>query len=361
MVEIAGQVKCWLQEGKKVALATVIATERSAPRSPGAAMAVTERLELVGSVSGGCVEAAVAQEALEVLATGRPARLTYGISDEDAASVGLSCGGIVHIFVEALPAWPEGLFVRLCQALEAEVPVALLTEVGGPTPGAKMAVTSDAQWGTLGLPRLEPQIAADARAMLEGGETGVRRYPGPVEVFCQSFVPPPRLYIFGATDHAAALVRLGKLLGYHVTVCDARAAFAVPARFPEADAVVVQWPHEFLATAPVDSRTAICVFTHDAKFEVPLLKVALEGPAGYIGVLGSRRTHEARCRALLEEGVPADRLGRLRAPIGLDLGARTPAEIAVAIAAEMIAVRSGRLSARGAVAGTAPAGQPSPA
>jgi xanthine dehydrogenase accessory factor len=350
MVEIASQIDRWLAEGKRVALATVIATERSAPRPPGAVMAVTEGYDLVGSVSGGCVEAAVAQEAVDVLLTGRPRRLAYGISDEDAAAVGLSCGGIVHIFVESLAAWPPGLFRALREAAERQEPVALVTAVSGPASGAKMLVSDATHEGTLGLPPLESRIVEDARTLLARGETGVRRYTPTggaeeevVEVFLQSFVPPPRLYVFGATDHAGALVRIGKLLGYHVTVCDARAAFAVPQRFPEADDVVVRWPHEFLAEAPVDVRTAICVFTHDAKFEVPLLKVALEGPAGYIGVLGSRRTHEARCRALVAEGVPPGRLARLRAPIGLDIGARTPAEIAVAIAAEMIALRSGRL------------------
>jgi xanthine dehydrogenase accessory factor len=181
-----------------------------------------------------------------------------------------------------------------------------------------------------------------------------------VEVFIDAFAPPPKMYIFGATTHAAAVARIGKFLGYRVTVCDARAALATPERIPDADAIVVRWPDEFLAEAPVDRRTVICVLTHDPKFDTPLLEVVLTTSAGYIGALGSRRTHEARCRRLREAGVSEDALARIRAPIGLDLGARTPEEVAVAIAAEIVAFRYGRPGGLLAARPGRAAGEPMP-
>ncbi len=346
MRDVLDRVERWLHEGKKVAVATVIAIERSAPRDPGAVLAVTEDMEMAGSVSAGCVEAAVAEETAEIIRTGRPKRLTYGIADEEAFAVGLSCGGVVHFF--AAPLRMDEIFRALASAIRAEDPVVLATEVLGPHTGARMLIAPNRIVGALGDPDLEKAVAADARAMLEQAQTGTRRYgvrgepPGEAEVFIESFAPPPRMYVFGATTHAAAAVRMGKLLGYRVTLCDARAALATPDRFPGADEVVVEWPDEFLARAPVDRRTVICVLTHDPKFDIPLLQAALRTPAAYIGALGSRRTHEARCRKLVEAGVPEEALVRIRAPIGLDIGGRTPEEVAVAIAAEIIALRSGR-------------------
>lgn len=345
MKDVLDRVEQWLAEGKRVGLATVIGTERSAPRDPGAVMAVTEDLEVAGSVSGGCVEAAVIEEAAEVIRTGRPKRVTYGISDEDAIAVGLSCGGIVHIFVERVTGTGE-LFAAFARAVREDLPVALATEVTGPHAGAKMLVAPDRTLGGFGDPELDGQVTADARALLERARTAARRYGAgaraDVEVFINAFAPAPAMYLFGATAHAAAVARIGKLLGYRVTVCDARAALATRARIPDADAIAVQWPDEFLAHSPVDRRTAICILTHDPKFDLPLLQVALTTSAGYIGILGSRRTHAARCTALRAAGVPADALTRVRAPIGLDLGARTPEEVAVAIAAEIIALRDER-------------------
>jgi xanthine dehydrogenase accessory factor len=347
MKDVLDHVERWLADGKRVGLATVIGTERSAPRDPGAVMAVTEDLEVAGSVSGGCVEAAVIEEAAEVIRTGRPRRVTYGISDEDAIAVGLSCGGIVHIFVERLPGAAE-IFAAFARAVRKDLPVALATEVTGPHAGAKMLVAPDRTLGGFGDPALDGEVTADARAMLDRAQTGARRYGAgarertDVEVFINSFAPAPAMYLFGATTHAAAVARIGKFLGYRVTVCDARAALATRARIPAADAIAVEWPDEFLARSPVDRRTVICILTHDPKFDLPLLKVALTTSAGYIGILGSRRTHEARRTALREAGVPEAALARVRAPIGLDLGARTAEEVAVAIAAEIIALRYGR-------------------
>jgi xanthine dehydrogenase accessory factor len=202
--------------------------------------------------------------------------------------------------------------------------------------------------GSLGTDRLDAAVDDDARGLLAQGVTGIRRYGadgerlgGELSVFVNSFAPPPRMYVFGAIDFAAAVARVGKFLGYHVTVCDARPVFATKARFPDADAVVVDWPHRFLAGVEVDARTVIAVLTHDPKFDVPVLEVALRTPAGYIGAMGSRRTHEDRLDRLREIGLTEGELSRLRSPIGLDLGARTPEETAVSIAAELIQLRWG--------------------
>jgi len=243
----------------------------------------------------------------------------------------------------------DSILDTLLAALSESEPVALVTVVGGPGMGAKALVTPSDILGSLGNPALDRAVIGAARAMLRHGRTGTRRLgehgeerEDAVEVFVQSFAPPPCMYVFGAIDFSRATVRMGKLLGYHVTVCDARATFATPKRFPEADAVVVRWPHEFLAEVPVDERTALCVLTHDPKFDVPLLMAAVRTPAGYIGAMGSRRTHRDRMLRLREEGVDAEALRRIRGPIGLDIGARTPEEVAVAIAAEIIALRYGR-------------------
>jgi xanthine dehydrogenase accessory factor len=230
--------------------------------------------------------------------------------------------------------------------------VALVTVVDGPGVGSKAVVTDASVIGTLGNEALERAVIGDARSMLAQGTTGRRHY-GPrgeqrgdaVEVFVQAFAPAPRMYVFGAIDFSRATVRMGKLLGYHVTVCDARATFATRKRFPEADEVVVEWPHEFLTQAPVDQRTVLCVLTHDPKFDVPLLVEAVKTRAAYVGAMGSRRTHTDRVRRLRDEGVGEVDIRRIRGPIGLDIGARTPEEVAVAIAAEIIALRYGKRAA----------------
>jgi xanthine dehydrogenase accessory factor len=246
-----------------------------------------------------------------------------------------------------------GILARWHEALAGRSPVAVATVVEGPSMGGKLLVTPEDHVGTMGNEDLDRAVMEAARGMLEGGRTGMRHY-GPrgqrrmedVAVFIQSFAPPPRMYVFGAIDFAGAVARIGKFLGYRVTVCDARAVFATRERFPTADEVVVAWPDEFLQTAEVDGRTVICVLTHDPKFDVPVLKAALETPAGYIGAMGSRRTHDNRTARLKEEGVTEEGLARISSPIGLDIGARTPEETAVAIAAEIIAFRTGHSGGR---------------
>src|SRR5271165_3784212 len=343
----------WWDAGETFGLATVVRTFRSAPREPGAALAVSGDGEVVGSVSGGCVEGAVYELCGEVVASGRPVLQTYGVSDDDAFAVGLTCGGILDIFVESISreTFPE--LGELAAAVERGEPVAVATVISGPGHvGARRVIWGDverASDGSLGSgERLDAALDDDVRGMLAQGLTGVRRYGEHGErrgdelaVFVNSFAPPPRMLVFGAIDFAAAVARVGKFLGYHVTVCDARPIFATKSRFPDADEVIVDWPHRFLAGIEVDARTVICVLTHDPKFDVPVLEVALRTPAGYIGAMGSRRTHEDRLERLRAVGMTEEELARMRSPIGLDLGARTPEETAVSIAAELIQLRWG--------------------
>jgi xanthine dehydrogenase accessory factor len=367
--DILDPISKWWDAGETFGLATVVRTFSSAPREPGAAMAVSADGEVVGSVSGGCVEGAVYELAGEVRASGQAVLQTYGISDDDAFAVGLTCGGIIDMFVEPVSqkTFPE--LGEVAAAVRADEPVAVATVIDGPgVVGARRVIWASRDEpgqangaepgngsgphpssGTLGSgERLDQAVDDDARGMLAQGLTGVRRY-GPdgerrrdeLSVFVQSFAPPPRMLVFGAIDFAAAVARAGKFLGYRVTVCDARPVFATRRRFPDADEVVTDWPHRYLAGQSVDARTVICVLTHDPKFDVPLLEVALRTPAGYIGAMGSRRTHDDRLARLREAGLTDDELARLRSPIGLDLGARTPEETAVAIAAELIQLRWG--------------------
>jgi xanthine dehydrogenase accessory factor len=348
--DILDQITKWWDSGETFGLATVVNTFRSAPRDPGAALAVSGGGEVVGSVSGGCVEGAVYELAREVCETGQPVLQTYGISDDAAFDVGLTCGGIIELFVEPVSRERFLGLGDVAAAIRDEVPVAVATVISGPgVLGARRIIRADAATGSLGAgDRLDAAVDDDARGMLAQGVTGVRHYGehgerrlDDLSVFVQSFAPPPRMLVFGAIDFAAAVARAGKFLGYRVTVCDARPIFATHARFPDADEVIVDWPHRYLAQTPIDSRTVICVLTHDPKFDVPVLEVALRTPAGYIGAMGSRRTHDDRLARLREAGLTEDELTRLRSPIGLDLGARTPEETAVSVAAELIQLRWG--------------------
>jgi xanthine dehydrogenase accessory factor len=330
--DILNPITKWWDSGETFGLATVVRTFRSAPREPGAALAVSGEGEVTGSVSGGCVEGAVYELARDVIETGVPVLQTYGVSDDDAFAVGLTCGGILDVFVE-----------RIGQEEFAELGrIGARRVIGGPA-------DSGAPGGSLGAgDRLDAAVDDDAGGMLAQGLTGVRRYGAHGErrgdelsVFVNSFAPAPRMLVFGAIDFAAAVARVGKFLGYRVTVCDARGLFATQARFPDADDVVVDWPHRYLEGVETDTRTVICVLTHDPKFDVPLLEVALRKPAAYIGAMGSRRTHDDRIARLRGQGLTDAELARLRSPIGLDLGARTPEETAVSVAAELIQLRWG--------------------
>jgi xanthine dehydrogenase accessory factor len=343
--DIASGISAWRATGVRFAIATVVRTWKSAPRQPGASLAVAENGEVVGSVSGGCVEGAVYELAAEVLRSGRPELVTYGVSDDDALEVGLTCGGVVEIFVR--PGHP--LLSDVLSAIDEGRPIAVAQVISGRDDlSGQLVVTPYDATGSLGDRRLDDSIAEQARGLLAAGTTGVlhvgphgeQRQDG-LTVFVESFAPPPRMIVFGAIDFAGAVVRLGKFLGYHVTLCDARPTFATRKRFPAADELVVMWPHRFLEQTAVDERTVICVLTHDPKFDVPLLERALYTPARYIGAMGSRRTHLDRLERLRAAGVTEAALARLSSPIGLDLGARTPEETAVAIAAEIIALAWG--------------------
>ncbi|GGX61756.1 XdhC family protein [Streptomyces hiroshimensis] len=364
MLDIAEELHRWCGEGRAFAVATVVAVEGSAPRQPGAALAVDAEGRAVGSVSGGCVEGAVYDLCRAALESGVSVRERFGHSDEDAFAVGLTCGGAVDVLVVPVPPDAPGRAV-LAEALAAAAagePVALARVVAGPDglPGGALLVRADGGYaGTLaesgGPDGLDRTVAAEAAALLAAGRTGTVtvgsesaagvRCGDPVTVLVESRLPPPRMIVFGAVDFAAALVGAGKFLGYHVTVCDARPVFATAGRFPGADEVAVDWPHRYLdaqqAAGALDARTVLCVLTHDAKFDVPLLERALRLPVAYVGAMGSRRTHEDRLGRLREAGVGERALDRLRSPIGLDLGARTPEETALSIAAEIVAVRHG--------------------
>ncbi|MEP7193522.1 MAG: XdhC family protein [Actinomycetota bacterium] len=344
MHDILNDVLPWYREGTQFAVATVVRTWSSSPKPIGAAMAVAGSGEAVGSVSGGCVEGAVYDVAQQVLQTGQPQMVTYGVSDDDAFSVGLTCGGTIELFVQTMdPDSFEHLQV-LVDAVASHQPVALATVVAGAGDlGGRLVVTPDLTFGSLGRDHLDQAVADDVRGMLANGRTGLlqlgsdgQRRIEDLSVFVESYAPAPKMIVFGAIDFAAAVARIGKFLGYHVTVCDARPVFATRKRFPEVDEVVVMWPHKYLGQVEVDERTVICVLTHDPKFDVPLLAVALRTKAGYIGAMGSRRTNEDRLQRLREIGMSEQELARLSSPIGLDLGARTPEETAVSIAAEII-------------------------
>lgn len=349
MREILPALSRWYAAGEPFGLATVVAVSRSAPRGPGAAMAVGPGDQVVGSVSGGCVEGAVFDLAKEVVESGEARLETFGYSDEDAFAVGLTCGGEITVLVRSVSPAADTSFDEVAASVAGHRPVVVATVTDGPAPrGATLAVWPQEISGTLGSQGLDAAVTADARGELAQGATGLRHY-GPhgerreddVTVFLQAFAPPPRMLVFGAIDFAAAVARIGAFLGYRVTVCDARPVFADPRRFPDEADVVVDWPHRYLRGTDVDDRTVMCVLTHDPKFDVPLLEVALRSPAAYIGVMGSRRTHEDRLARLRDRGMEAGELARLRSPIGLDLGARTPEEVAVSIAAEIVALRWG--------------------
>ncbi|MFK0024576.1 XdhC family protein [Streptomyces sp. NPDC090798] len=349
MREILPALERWYAAGSPFGLATVVAVSRSAPRDPGAAMAVGPGDEVVGSVSGGCVEGAVFELAQEVVASGETRLETFGYSDEDAFAVGLTCGGEITLLIRRVTPAEDPSFAAVADSVAAGRPVTVATVIEGPAPlGATLAVWPDEVAGSLGSTGLDVAVTADARGELAQGAT-IRRHYGAhgerredaVTVFLHSFAPPPRMLVFGAIDYAAAVARIGDFLGYRVTVCDARPVFATAKRFPAGVEVVVDWPHRYLRGTTTDARTVICVLTHDPKFDVPLLEEALRRPAAYIGAMGSRRTHDDRRKRLIDAGLSEGELSRLRSPVGLDLGARTPEEVAVSVAAEIVALRWG--------------------
>lgn len=387
MRDVLPELMEWWRAGETVGVGTVVATFQSAPRPAGASMLVGPDGEAVGSVSGGCVEGAVYELGQEVVESGTPVLERYGVSDDDAFAVGLTCGGILDVYVEKVDQQTFPELGEIADDVEAGRPVALAVVIAHPDPawvGRRLVVRPDdeafseivqgvsgaespdspriraglsetrpATATTLGSGRADQAVRDDAlgllslghNATLTYGPDGERRGEG-MQVFVWAFAPKPRMLVFGAIDFAAAVARVGSFLGYHVTVCDARPVFATHSRFPDADEVVVDWPHRYLTTeveeGRIDARTVLCVLTHDPKFDVPVLQVALRLPeVAYVGAMGSRRTHDDRLARLREAGMTDEELDRLSSPIGLDLGARTPEETAVSIAAEIIGKRWG--------------------
>lgn len=358
MRDILPDVERWLANGKTVAIATIIRAWGSTPRAVGSKMAVTAGGEMAGSVSGGCVESAVVREALEVLESGMPRRLHYGIADETAWGVGLACGGEIDLWVEPLTAWqaPGGsgpsLFEAVVQALREERPVvrAVVLDRGGKTDGHSAVFP----WGgepAGSLPSgLWETVKAEAERLLGGGVSGIHLHAvagEQAEVFYDLMFPSPTLVIIGGVHIGIELARQAKLLGFRVIVIDPRRAFGTTARFPMADAVMQQWPAEALASVGLHPSTAVAAMSHDPKIDDPALIAALRSPAFYVGALGSAKTNQERRIRLTEAGLAERELSRLRAPIGLDLGGRAPAEIALAVMAEIVATQAGsRLAAR---------------
>lgn len=337
--------------GASVGRAVVASVAGSAPRPPGAAMLATADAEIAGSVAGGCVESAVAEEIAKAIRSGAPHVVGYGLSDDTGMSVGLACGGSLEVLVE--PSVREPL-VALARGAEGGV---LATVLGGDLAvGAALVVREDGTFGAA-LPApgaasgddLLAPIASDVRdAALAAlrAETSAAAWfglpgGGRARVFLEVVARARRLVLFGATHVAAALVPMAKLLGYHVIVADGRAAFLTRERFPAADELVRAWPEEAFARVGIDRATCVCVLSHDPKFDEPALRIALRSDAAYVGAIGSRGTQAARRRRLAESGYTEAEIARLRGPIGLDLGGRSPAETALAIVAEITALRHG--------------------
>lgn len=339
----------WLADGRRVVAATLVDRIGSSPLDPGAEMFFNDRDQVEGTVTGGCVESALAEEAGAVFGGAAPKIVSYGVSDDEAAGVGLMCGGTVRVFVHELSKMAGEALAAVTEAQRLEQPAAMATALSGDDPGVKMAMVGDRQTGTLGLILLDHNVEREARGFIDDGVSRIRSY-GPngevmgdeVAVMIQSFQAPPELLIYGAIDFSVAVARLARELGYRVTICDARKPFAEGRRFTDVAEVVVDWPDRDLASRELGPRDAILVFTHDPKFDEPALLAALDSGAGYIGALGSRKTQADREKRLREAGVNEERLAEIHAPCGLDLGARTPEETAISILAEIVLSRTGR-------------------
>lgn len=372
MLNFGSELRPWLDSGRQLAVATVVAASGSVPRPVGTSMLVASDGAVLGSLSGGCVEGAVVESALDALATGRPRREHFGFSREDAFAAGLTCGGELEVHIA--PAGGDGddggLPPALLSSLAAfgpQEPVALLRRIDEGGSGALLVPDPQRFHAAGWLPELRRlagsgaaarSAAAQLSVLLPSGGSGVLRLPSGVDgctgepptLLVETRLPAPRLLVFGANDFGAALLPQARLLGYHVTLCDARPAFARQPRFAAADEVAVDWPHRYLAAEAaarrIDSRTVVCILTHDPKFDLPLLRTALDLELAYLGAMGSQRSHRQRVRDLLAEGVRPEDLGRLHAPIGLDLQASTPAEVGVSIIAQVIASRHSSATGR---------------
>jgi xanthine dehydrogenase accessory factor len=319
--EILSELDRWRARGDRIAMARVVATRRSAPRPVGSKLIVSETGELAGSISGGCVESEVVEAAREVLAGGEPRLVTFGISDDMALSVGLPCGGEIDVWIDE----PDReLLARLAEVARSEQRAVFFVDLDDGSDRLVLDGDNDV-----------------ADELIRSGHSKIAEVHGR-RLFADVFGPPPRLFVYGAVDTADALCAAARAIGWRTIVADARSRFATRERLPHADEIIVAWPEEALAQVAPDHTTAILVLTHDDKFDLPLLTGALATEAYYIGALGSRRNQERRRERLLETGVEEADLERISGPAGLDIGAHTPAETAVSMLAEIMAVRAGR-------------------
>ena len=327
MRDILDDAVRWLADGRDIAVATVVAVRGSAPRELGASLVVAADGALRGNVSGGCVEGAVIEACLEALAADSASVARYGIAEDDLLGVGLMCGGSIDVLVRPVRRGSDAA-VQLSRLAALDRPRTFVLTVRG---------------DDLGASAVRDEVGPGGRAEVIGYDAaGCRTDADPVtEHLVLPFGGPPRLVIVGAVQHGVALARIGAACGYAVTVVDPREAFTAPERFPGAE-VVCDWPDRWLERIGIDVDTAVCVLSHDERIDAPALRVALASAAGYVGAMGSRRTHDDRVARLRDAGVAPDRLARLHSPIGLDLGGRSPEETALSILAEIVAVRHGR-------------------
>jgi xanthine dehydrogenase accessory factor len=349
MREVFTEIEAWRKEGKPMAIATNVRKEGASLRPLGAKMAMTTNGEIAGSVTGGCIEGVVYEEAQAVIKSGVPRLLHYGVTNEETPwEVGLSCGGSLEVFVESLdsPQWRE-LYQTLKKCLEENESVAVATVIEGNGLGNKILIWSDGRTlGSLGAASLDANVATWAREKMRVQESDWKNF-GTADVFVDVLPPPARMVVIGAVHIAIPLVTLAKTLGYHTIVIDPREAFATRERFPHVDELSTEWPSEALAKLHPDEGTYVVVISHDEKLDNPALQVALASPARYVGVLGTRKNIGKRLAALRELGSTEEQLSRLQAPIGIKLGAVSPEEIALSILAAMVAAKHGALEVEG--------------
>lgn len=343
MKEILQDLDRWREQREDLALATLVSVRRSAPRPAGARMLITREGKMAGSISGGCVEGDIVERALQVLDTGEPVLAEYGISDEQGFEVGLSCGGEIEVLIQPFEATEAWQAVR--SRVEGQQPAVLMLGLRPqPLAGRQLAIIDGETVGSINAD-LDKRLVSEAASALRQGTPSTVSLPWQdtdAEVFLDTFALPPRLFIVGATQVAISLAPMAKRLGFHVTVVDARSVLATEERFPDVDDLMRAWPDEALSDPVLDARSAVVVLTHDPKFDLPVLEIALRSEAGYIGAMGSRKTHARRIDELKKRGFGEDDLARIHAPIGLDIGGSAPEELALAILAEVVASRHGR-------------------
>jgi xanthine dehydrogenase accessory factor len=340
MLDLLPQIQAWFAAGEDVAVATVIRVVGSAPRPVGAKMIVSSTGRMAGSVSGGCVETTVYEEMMHVLGGGPPRKLHFGITEDMIWDVGLACGGTIDVFVQELQ---PALVENLIDQVERGEPVALATVVSGDNKGDSTLITPT---GTAFGPEDVRCVAIGREMLAARAERGVVHQVGPgSEFYVEPFLPPPVLVIVGGVHIAIPLTSFASELGFYTVVVDPRAKFANRERFPDADEVLLEWPDEAFGHLQVDNATYVVLLTHDPKIDEPTLAAALKTNAAYVGAIGSRSTHAARFERLAQWGITPEHLETVYAPIGLDLGGRTPAETALSIIAEVVAVKNGRSGA----------------